>query len=367
MKMNILRAIMNKPQGEKRSEMNSSLFSAVMNSYRSEEITNLQLSAVFRSIEILSDSVANLPILSENYHDLFYNVLNINKFQWLKLIVRNIIINGNAFTYIQTDEKGEPKKLIYLNPSDVVINYNITDNRLYYVVANHLGIGTVYPEKMLHFRKITTNGVEGISLLSYAQKTLNLSKLTEQAANDYFDTSNFKGFLSTESQLSPERQSQIENNFSMFMRNRSAAVLSGGLTFTELKQDSAKDQELRENREYQVEEIARFFGIPKDLLLGNSSPHGLEQSQQEFFVRTLQGYIVTIEEECERKLFDKIDLDETAMMRMTKKDQAEYLTKLQMGGIITINEAREALGYEPVEGGDKNILAYTSVEDNKIN
>ena len=363
--MNILQSIANKSKTEERNT-EGTMFSSIFGNIRGEEIGNLQLSAVFRSIEILSDSVAVMPIESK-YGSLFENVNNMTKYQFLKLIVKNIIVNGNAFAYIHTDDKGNPKKLTYLRPQDVVINYNEIDGTLNYTVMNHQGLSTVYPEHILHFKKLTVNGVEGISLMNYAIHALKLSKLTEESAGEYFDTNNFKGFLTTQDQLSTTKQHEIENNFSFFLKNRSSAVLSGGLQFQQLKQDTAMDAELLEAREFMITEIGRFFGVPKDMLLGNSSAHGLEDAQNEFLMRTLQSYVILIEEEMSKKLLTDVNLNEEALMRLTKKDMGEFLTKMQSSGILTINEARSALGYEPVKGGDKNVIAYTSVEDNRLN
>lgn len=338
-------------------------FSGLLGYPISDEITNLQLSAVFRCIELISDSVSVLPIEGTDLAD---NVINMPKSQWLKLIVRNVIINGNAFTYIHTDGKGNPTKLEYLMPSDVSIIYDPLTQTLKYQVVNHKGINVVFPEKMLHFRKITTNGVEGKSIIPFAAHALKLAKLTEQACEEYFDTQNFQGFLQTEDQLSPDKQREIESNFNFFLKNKSCGILSNGLTFSQLKKDNAKDSEMIEAREYNDECIARFFGVPIELLRGQTSHNGLEQSQQEFYARTLQSYIVMVEEEMNRKLFGSIDLDESAMMRMTMKDKADYLNQLVQGGILNINEARAELGYQPISGGDKNFVAYTSVEDNRV-
>ena len=360
--MNILQSLFK--HTEQRSST-SPLFTAVANYRGTQEIGNLQLSACFRCIEIISDSVAVLPIESVE-KNLFENIVNMTKFQWLKLIVRNIIIHGDAFSYIITDDRGNPSKLMYIKPQDVVINYNPIDNALSYTVCNHQGISTVYPERMLHFRKITNDGVQGISLLHYAQKALNLAKLTEESAAEYFDTSTFTGVLTTDVQLTPEAQKQIVENFQYFQQSKSTAVLSGGVKYQTIPKDNAKDAELVEARQYGVDEICRFFGVPQALLKGQTTGK-LEESQAELLTRTLQSYIVLIEEELSKKLLTTVNLDENALLRMSKNDQADYLTKLLNGGVITVNEARANIGYQPVEGGDKNIIAYTSVEDNRIN
>ena len=63
----------------------------------------------------------------------------------------------------------------------------------------------------------------------------------------------------------------------------------------------------------------------------------------------------------------KIDLDETYLLKADKNATANYYTAMVNNGILTRNEARLELGFEPVEGGDKLIMAYTKIEDNTIN
>ena len=62
-----------------------------------------------------------------------------------------------------------------------------------------------------------------------------------------------------------------------------------------------------------------------------------------------------------------IDLDENALLAADKVNQANYLSTLTHNGIISVNEARAEVGYGPVEGGDRLMIAYTDVNQNTIN
>jgi phage portal protein BeeE len=100
----------------------------------------------------------------------------------------------------------------------------------------------------------------------------------------------------------------------------------------------------------------------------------LEQAQLQFVTNTLAPYIDMLEEELNRKLIlpkDRlkyyIDVVEEDIIKQDKQSQVNYLNTLVNSGIITRNEARKQLGYSPVEGGDELIVAYTDVNQNKIN
>lgn len=325
------------------------------------------LSAVYRSVNLIADSVAVLPIVTEYdaTQNIFDNIRHMSRYQWLRLICQSIMLNGNAFTFIRR-QNGVPVELVYLTPQSVTINYDEVTDRLTYQVVNKSKINIVQPQDMLHFRKFSYNGIEGKSIIAFAKNAIGISKQTEDSASDYFSNS-FRGFLTTEDNLSPDKQKEIENNFSYFLKTKTAGVLTGGLQFQELRKDSANDSQLIDAREFNVEDIARFFGIPQCLLTGKQGAYNsLTQAQNEFYKRTLQPYITLIEEELTKKLMENINLDEKAMLRMDGTEEANYINTLLTNGVLSINEARAMLDLEPIANGDKHIIAYTKISDNTI-
>ena len=344
--------------------------SAVFSGNRTlQDYSSLNLSAVFRAIDLISDSVATLPIITEyaDTQNLFDNIVNMGRYQWLKLTVQSVIKNGNSFTYIRRNSNGVPYELLFLPSTAVNINYDEITDRLYYTVTNKKNIFNVSPQDMLHFRRWTFDGINGRSLLTFAKNAVEIATKTEESANDYFNR-DFKGFIKTSAQLSPDKQRELEQNFSFFLQNKQAAVLGQSMDFQQLQQDNANDSQLIEARTYNVKDIARFFGIPQQLLTGESGAYNsLSQAQQEFLIRTVQPYITMLEQELTAKLHEKINLNENEMLRLTTAERAEYINKLLTNGVISINEARAELDLEPIAGGDKHIIAYTKVEDNTIN
>lgn len=79
-----------------------------------------------------------------------------------------------------------------------------------------------------------------------------------------------------------------------------------------------------------------------------------------------------IEEEFNRKLLlpsEKdiyIDFVEDKLMLASKTDRANYYTTLVKNGVISINEARKELGYNPKEGADDLMVAFSDPNQNKI-
>ena len=77
-----------------------------------------------------------------------------------------------------------------------------------------------------------------------------------------------------------------------------------------------------------------------------------------------------IEEELNRKLVNgenlEINLDETAILRTDKAQQAAFYSTLLSMGVLSINEVRKELGLNEVEGGEKHNLAYNDVSKSNI-
>jgi HK97 family phage portal protein len=79
---------------------------------------------------------------------------------------------------------------------------------------------------------------------------------------------------------------------------------------------------MRQSRQFNVEDIARFFSISPILLgdLSHSSYSSIEATNIQYLSYTLNPYIVMIEQELNRKLVGSgsnisINLDETEILR----------------------------------------------------
>ena len=129
-----------------------------------------------------------------------------------------------------------------------------------------------------------------------------------------------------------------------------------------------------ETRRYNVEEIARFFNINPVLLgdLSHTSYNDIEQAQIEFVTHTLLPIINLLQDEINRKMITNsmhyIDFDETELLRGDRSSLADYYTKLVTNAIITVDEAREQLGWNPM-GTDYSsslIMPYTDLSQNVL-
>ena len=353
-----------------------------------DSIPAVSLSAVFAAIEIISNSIAELPLNVKTKEDNkttivknhpLYNVFDsclLTKYMLVKMLVVDMLLYGNGFAYIERSQDGTPINLVYCPHGTVSIQYNEQSRNLYYLIPS-LRKGRIEPIDVIHILKNSYNGVEGKGILAYANRTIKLANYTEKAALDYFSSGmHVAGILTTNSpRLTEEQRNSIRNSWNQAhgKNGTGMAVLESGMSYQAVSSNS-KDSQLLETRLFNLQDVARFFSINPVLLgdLSHSSYSTIEASLLEFVTHTLYPYITLIENELKRKLIKPsekglyIDLDAGFILKSDKTSQSNYLSTLVKGGIMTINEAREQLGLNPMDGGDDLIIPYTNLDQNTI-
>lgn len=354
--------------------------------------TAMNLSAVYRATELISDSIAVLPIKIQRIGEqeknevenhplklIFSDKNNSNllsKYTMMKLLVQSVILRGNGFALIKRAEDGTVTELQFLEPNEVQINYNKIKNELYYTVPKLTKTKHIEPINMIHLLKNTYDGVNGLSVLSYAARALKIANATEESANSFFGNGcNLSGVLTVQGQLQQKQKNEIRSSWAQAYANggQGLAVLQGNMQYQPI-QISSKDSQMLESRLFNVQDIARFFGISPVLLgdLSHASLNSIEALQQEFLVHTLQPYVTMIENEFNRKLLKpserklNIILETNEILRTDKQAQANYYSTMLSNGIMSINEVRKELGYNPIEDGDQHVIPFTDISQNTI-
>ena len=351
----------------------------------------MNLSAVYRAVELISNSIATLTIkiLIQNEsgkneaetHPLNYVFSDRNKdnlisrYTLMKLLVQSVLLRGNGFCLIERAKDGTPTNLRYLEANDVQIVYDKIKNTLYYdvsILKRH-----VEPKDMIHLVMHTYDGVKGISVLQNAARSLGIAHANDNAAKQFFENGmNLSGILTVQGPVSQKQREDIRTawNETYTANGAGLTVLQGNMSYQSV-QLSAKESQMLESRQFSVTDIARFFGINPVLLgdLSKVSFNTLEAVQNEFLVHTLQPYISMIENEFDRKLLSKsetnlsITLETNEILRTDKAAQSNYYSTLINSGVLSINEVRKELGYNGIgEDGDKHIIPFTDVSMNTI-
>ena len=364
-------------------QMESSATSLIFGGYKLEDKCT-SLSSFYAALELITNSIAQLPIVVKRDNEvdknhplnLLFKDMLISKYVFMKMMINDVILYGNAYAYIERAADGTPINLVYCEHGSVNIIYNQKSQEIFYQIP-FVKRGKIEAINVIHLYKDSNNGVEGRSLITYANQIIKLSQATDKAASKYYSSGcALQGALTIKGARKGAKE-QARQAFAETHGDKGSGlvILDDDMSYTPIS-SNANDSQMLEARTFNVQEIARFFNI-NPILLGDkegASYNSIELANIEFVTHTLMPYIVMAEEEFNRKLVKpsetniRIDVDEKfLMMRGDMKTTSEYLTKLTAGGIMTINEARGQLGLSPVEGGDEIIMPYTKIEDNKIN
>lgn len=343
----------------------------------------MHLPAVYRCVELISDSVAQLPLkifavdskgfrAEINNHPLCH-LLNcepnprMTAFVFKKTLVTSMLLGGNGYAYVQRDDAGEPIGLHYIPNEYVTI---VPSDRLDMPVSYTIGTAVNIPaSNMLHILNYSADGVEGVSTITHAADTLGVADAAEKQAKGFFDNGcNVGGILTiertmTEKQLK-ETQAAWRAAFGASGTPNGVAVLQGDMKYQPITVNP-KDAMLLESRQFSVIDICRFFGVSptKVFDLSKSSYNTLEQTNLSFLSDTLAPILKKIELEIERKLFPRekhqgieVRFDTNQLLRGDKAAQAQFYNTLFSIGAITPNEIRREVDLPPLEGGNTTFV-----------
>lgn len=344
------------------------------------------LSSVYRCVDLISSTVANLPLnvllvdkkgntreqKNHRLQKVFDNMV-MTRYNFMKKIISDVLLKGNAYCYLKRNEQGDVIDLVYIEPNDVMVNWDKKKQELYYQIPFLSKVQKIQAFDIIHLQNNSNDGIHGQSVLSFAARQLQISHGAENSAKQIFQSGGqpARGVLSTLSPISKAQKQQLAANWTQ--STNGVLVLGGDMKFTPLSAN-AEEMQLLDSRKFNAIEICSFFGVPPELLgLGNKSSN-VEDLMNLFLTTTIQNYISMIEHEFSRKMFSpqsqgryKIDVDENSMLRMSKSAQAAFFSSMTERGILSINEIRNELGYEAIKEGDKHIIAYTDIEQNTIN
>lgn len=342
------------------------------------------LSAVYRCVEVISDSIAQLPcepfkIDSNGYKHLLnehptYQLLNkqpnssMSRFTFMKIMAVSMLLKGNAYAYIERDSNGNAVNLYYV-PSDsvTIIKPKYVNQPIYYSVVGFKDV--IEDCNMIHILNFTTDGIEGISTLANAKNTLSLSMDSEAHAAGFFKGgANAAGILKSTSPLTTKQKENLKTSWNSAFNAQSGtpngvAVLDADLDFQAITINPS-DAQLLETREFNVVDICRFFGVSpvKAFDLSKSSYSTVEATELSFLTDTLAPLLEKFEQEFERKLYKPSDgnidvrYNTSALLRADKQSLATYYSTLFNIGAISPNEIRRDLDLPPVDNGDTTFV-----------
>lgn len=355
------------------------------------EETALQVSAVWASVKLLSETVASLPIhvyqktdngdkLTSD-HWLLGLLRKPNQYQtrleFFETLVANLVLHGNAYAQ-KTIIAGRVRALLPLMSAQVETEL-MRDGSVIHKYSNEGGVHVFAAPSVWHL-KLAGNCVVGKSPLGFGRNMIGIAQASEQTMSDiYRNGGKRSGVLSMDKLLTPEQRKQLRENFASLTTGDDSRllVLEMGMKFDPISM-SPQDIELLASRRFQIEEIARWFGVPSVLINDTSGSttwgSGIAQILDGFYKLNLRPILERIEASIEAHLFTdedreqgfRVEFDFEGLLRSDLKARMEGYQKAIQGSILTPNEARVIEGWPRVQGGDALLAQVNMVPIDKL-
>lgn len=344
----------------------------------------LSVSAVFACVRIIAETIGSLPCIT--YRRLargkeratdhpMYALLRYHPnerqtaLEFFEMMTAHVALRGNG--YAEKVYRGPVlEQLVPLHPDCMRVD-RLDNGRLGYLYTNpHTHERVRYLEdEILHVRGLSLDGMMGVSVLTYAARTIASAAAADEYGARFFENDATPGgilkhpahFADKEKRDAFKRawqQAQSGTN------RGKTAVLEDGMTFEQIGLSNA-DAQFIESRRWGVEDICRIFRVPL-VLVGETTKStswgsGVEQFMISFITHTMRPWFVRWEQALQRDfLADDSPDDEyfaeflaEAMLRGDTTARGAFYKAGIVDGWMTRNEVRERENLNPLPGLDE--------------
>ena len=340
-----------------------------------DEVNSLKFTGVLSAVSLRSELVASSPkeILvnsdggrSKDFDDPLYKLLAykpnpyMNSFTFWELNNTYLDLYGNAYNFI-SKSKGMPVALSPINPDKMEVL--VEGGKLIYRISDtgdRVLDGDHTPNKILHFKDLSLDGIKGKSRILLAKEAIGLGLAAEKFGGEFFGNgTQARGVLQHPGTMGDEAYNNFKKSWSN-KSNMSTPILEEGMVYNQISIPPEAAQFIA-SREFQLQDIARVFRVPPHLLadLSRATFSNIEQSDIQFVKYTLRPLVKRYEQELEVKLLGddlgkkniRFNLD--GILRGDTATRAEYLSKMIQAKIMNRNEARAIENLNPVPGGEE--------------
>lgn len=340
----------------------------------------MTVSAFWASSRLLTEAMASMPIrcykreadgsrsIATNYR--LWRTLNYtpNRYQtrteFLESLMLNLVTSGNAYIYVDKNKTN----FMPLMSAQMDVKLSVGGVKSYeYKQLN--GMKSTYKEADIWHIKLFGNGIIGMSPLGFARQSLGISIAADsrigKLAKNGGKTS---GLLTSEAVLTDVQRGQLRKNMQDIAAGDTDTlkILEAGLKYQQINL-SPQDMQLLESRRFQLEDVARFMGVPSVLINDTAGStvwgSGVQQIISGFYKLNLRPYAERIESSLKRFIMPPgdwdnydIEFDFDSLLRPDRETRIKTNGTAINSGQMTPNEARNDEGKPDKEGGDEIYL-----------
>lgn len=356
---------------------------------RINEVKALNLSTVWAAVRVLTDTVASLPLITyqripgggkdRRLDHRNWSLLHdrpcpeISAFNWFEALQGHIALWGNCYAEKQYNSQGYVEWLWPLTPN-IVEPMWIDGMRWYRVLLPDNSYKMFPPSKMFHVPGFGFDGLKGYSPIQMARESLGLAAAAEEFGSRYFGQGTRPaGVLEHPEQLSKrakdDLRSMVEEQSTGLSKMHRLLILEEGMKWSQT-QIPPEESQFLETRQFQVEEVARWFKVPPHKIqhLLRATFSNIEHQSIEFVTETARPWLRRWEQVINWDLFTEAERSEffsefliDGLLRGDSQARGEFYNKMFQMGAMSPNEIRESENRNPIEGGDIHLAPLNMV------
>ena len=276
-----------------------------------------------------------------------------NPFQDISTFKRNLItdylLDGNMFIYYDGAH-------LYHVPADTVSIHG--DSRTYIERYTYNDVD-YKPEEIIHVKENSFHDIyRGVSRLKPAVRTMQIMSYMRNFQDNFFQNGAVPGLvLKSPNTLSEKIKERMMQSWQMRYRpdtgGRRPLILDGGIEIDKISDVSFKDLDFQSAIQENEKIILKAIGVPP-IMLDSGNNANIRPNMRLYYLETVLPIVRKLNFAVSRFFGFEVREDVTNIpaLQPELRDQSQYYSALVNGGIITPNEARESLGFEPVSGSD---------------
>lgn len=276
-----------------------------------------------------------------------------NPFQDISTFRRNLItdfiVDGNIFIYfdgVHLYHLPSSKMTIHASDSTYIDKYTFNDSVTY------------TPKEIIHIKDNSFYSIyRGISRLKPALRTMILMRRMRDFQDNFFKNGAVPGLvLKSPNTLSEKIKERMIQSWSMRYKpdsgGRRPLILDGGIELDAISNVNFRDLDFQGAISENEKIILKALGIPP-ILLDSGNNANIRPNLRLYYLETIIPIVRKLNYGLERYFGFEITEDVTNIpaLQPELRDQSQYYSALVNTGIISPNEAREALGFDPLEEG----------------
>ena len=326
------------------------------------------LEVVNRGVNMIVDDASEIPVLvggqisgllsvvkgiKRSRVDLLLNK-EPNPYQDISTFRRNLItdylLDGNIFVYFDGVHLYHlPANKMTIHASDTTYIEKFTFNEQ----INYK------PSEIIHIKDNSFYSIyRGVSRLKPALRTMVLMRSMRDFQDNFFKNGAVPGLvLKSPNTLSEKIKERMIQSWTARYRpdagGRRPLILDGGIEIDSVSNVNFKELDFQAAIAENEKIILKALGIPP-IMLDSGNNANLRPNMRMYYLETILPIIRKMNFAMERYFGFKLkeDITDIPALQPELRDQSQYYSALVNTGIISPNEARDALSFDPVDGYD---------------